>query len=95
MATEWMAATTGLEAFSTARITASRSGSAMAFGVPNSLMSAPPEKALPPPAITTALTAWSAMAFSRPAAMPCRVANPSPLTGGLFIVITATSPCTL
>jgi hypothetical protein len=27
--------------------------------------------------------------------MPCRVAWPSPLTGGLFIVITATSPCTL
>jgi len=45
-----------------------------ALGVLNSLMSAPPENALPAPVITIALTALSAMAFFRPSNMPERVA---------------------
>src|SRR5437764_714465 len=95
MANEWIAATIGLEEFSHVRMTDSRFGSCVALAVPNSLMSAPPEKALPAPVSTIALTAGSAFAWSIPWAMATRVAYPSPLTGGLFIVITATSPCTL
>jgi hypothetical protein len=49
MQTEWMAATTGLAEFSSARITLSRLGSWSALGLPNSRMSAPPENALPAP----------------------------------------------
>jgi hypothetical protein len=56
------------------RISDSRLGSAPALGEPNSLMSAPPEKALPPPVMTTAFTAGSAAARSSPSAMPTRVA---------------------
>jgi hypothetical protein len=63
MATEWMAATTGLGEFSTAQDHDSRLGSAIALGEPNSLMSAPPENALPAPVMTMALTAASALAF--------------------------------
>ena len=44
-------------------MTVSRLGSASALGVPNSLMSAPPEKALPAPVMTIALTAASALAL--------------------------------
>ena len=58
-------------------------------------MSAPPEKALPAPVITIALTALSALALATPSVIPMRVDNPSPLTGGLAIEITATSPWTL
>ncbi|MCY1557993.1 hypothetical protein D9M68_948890 [compost metagenome] len=94
MHTLWMAAMTGLDVFSTARITDSRLGSASALGEPNSRMSAPPENALPAPVITMDFTAGSASAFSRPAAMPWRVERPRPLTGGLFMVMTATSPWT-
>ena len=50
-------------------------------GVPNSLMSAPPEKALRP-AITIALTPASAIAVSTPAVRSRRVWWPRPLTGG-------------
>lgn len=64
----------------------------MALGEPNSLMSAPPENALPAPVTTMALMASSAMAFSSPAMMPRRVERPSPFTGGLLRAITATSP---
>jgi hypothetical protein len=64
----------------------------MALGVPNSLMSAPPENALPAPVMTMALTLSSALALARPSVRPRRVAWPSPLTGGLFMVMTATSP---
>src|SRR5687768_1459291 len=95
MHTEWMAATIGLGEASSERITLRRLGSCSALGVPNSLMSAPPEKALPAPVITIALTAASSRAFERPSVMPRRVAKPSPLTGGLARVITATSPSTL
>ncbi len=94
MATEWTAATTGLSAFSIASMTVSRFGSAKVLGVLNSLMSAPPEKALPAPVITIALTAASARAFFTPSKMPLRVACPRPLTGGLFMVMTAMTPLT-
>ena len=57
MHTEWIAATIGLVEASSARITLSRLGSCSALGVPNSLMSAPPENALPAPVMTIALTA--------------------------------------
>ncbi len=73
MATLCTAATMGLLDASSATITLSRLGSAMALGEPNSRMSAPPEKALPAPVITMALTAASASAFSRPLTMPRRV----------------------
>ncbi|VTY23483.1 Uncharacterised protein [Xylophilus ampelinus] len=73
MHTEWMAATIGLVDASSARMTESRFGSCSALGVPNSLMSAPPEKALPAPVSTMALTASSASAFARPSVMPTRV----------------------
>ena len=92
MQTLWMAATTGFEQFSTTAIRLSRFGSASAFGEPNSLMSAPPENALPAPVMTTALTAVSFSARSMPAAAALRVSRPRPLTGGLFKVMTATAP---
>ncbi|MNU75741.1 hypothetical protein D3C71_652800 [compost metagenome] len=95
MHTEWMAATMGLGEASSERITLSRLGSCSALGVPNSLMSAPPENALPAPVMTMALTALSALALDRPSVMPMRVEKPRPLTGGLVRVITATSPSTL
>ena len=67
------AAITGFGLSSTALITDSRFGSASAFGLPNSRMSAPPEKALPAPAMTIALMAGSLAARSRPSVMPFRV----------------------
>jgi hypothetical protein len=48
-------------------------GSAIALGEPNSRMSAPPEKALPAPVTTIALTAASSSARSSPLTMPSRV----------------------
>src|SRR5215472_5511175 len=53
-------------------------------------MSAPPEKALAEPMITTALTAGSAPAFLMPSKMPGLRTLPRPLTGGLLRVMTAT-----
>ena len=47
-----------------------RFGVAADAGVLNSRISAPPEKALPAPVRTIALTAGSASALSRPLAMP-------------------------
>ena len=55
------------------RAAADKAIAATAFGEPNSLMSAPPEKARPPPVITMALTAASASARSTPAANSTRV----------------------
>ena len=95
MQTECTAATTGLPEFSRAEITLSRLGSWVALGLPNSRMSAPPEKALPAPVRTIDLTAASALAWASASVMPIRVAYPRPLTGGLLSVITATSPWTL
>ena len=73
MHTVWIAATTGLEAPSTRAIRLSRLGSASALGEPNSLMSAPPENALPAPVMTMALTAASSSAFSTASATALRV----------------------
>jgi hypothetical protein len=89
MQTEWMAATTGLEAYSRVRIAVARLGSARAFGVLNSRMSAPPEKAPPAPVITIAETAGSASARRTASTMPVRSAWPSPFTGGLARVMIA------
>ena len=69
-----IAATTGLPLASTVRITLLNVGSAVALGVLNSRMSAPPENALPAPMSTMAATAASAFARAMPAAMPARVA---------------------
>ena len=92
MATPWIAATTGFGEASTARMTECNDGSAVIFGVPNSLMSAPPEKPFPAPTRTTALTPGSAAARSSPSTRPRRSSWPRPLTGGLLSVITATAP---
>jgi hypothetical protein len=94
MQVAWIAATTGFEASSTTLMTVSRLGSAIAAGVPNSLMSAPPENAAPPPVRTTALTWASASARRIDSTIERRNAMPSPLTGGLFIVMTATPSST-
>ena len=74
MATEWIAATIGLAEFSSARMTRQQVGLGSALGEPNSLMSAPPEKALPAPVITIALTDGSALALPGRRSMPTRVA---------------------
>ena len=95
MATEWTAAKTGLSEFSHARMTLNKLGSWMALGVPNSRMSAPPENALPAPVMMIDLTAGSALALLNPSVMPTRVDKPKPLTGGLLMVMMATSPITL
>jgi hypothetical protein len=57
-------------------------------------MSAPAENIRPAPVITIARTAASTSARSMLAAMPARVSWPSPLTGGLSSVMTATSSST-
>jgi len=87
-----MAATTGLGLASTISITVCKLGSANALGVPNSLMSAPPEKARSEPIRTTAWTLLSARAASMPATICVRNAWLKPLTGGLLSVMTATLP---
>ncbi len=73
MTTLCIAATIGLAEASNCSHSDSRLGSAIALGEPNSRMSAPPEKALPAPVMTMALTAASALALSMPSAMPRRV----------------------
>ena len=90
MATLWIAATMGFAESSQARIIESKLGSAPAFGDPNSLISAPPENALPAPVTTMAFTDASAFALSRPSANAVRTAWESPLTGGLSSVRMAT-----
>jgi hypothetical protein len=75
-----------------ARMTVWSVGSAVALGVLNSRMSAPPENALPPPMSTTAWTAGSASARSMPAMMPLRSSWPRPFTGGFVMVMTAIAP---
>ena len=94
MQTLWIAATTGLVEPSATLIRVCSVGSVSAFGELNSLMSAPPENALPAPVMTIALTASSASALRMPSTAAVRVARPSPLTGGLFRVMTATLPLT-
>ena len=73
LASLFTAATTGLREFSHARMTESKLGSWMALGEPNSLMSAPPEKALPSPVSTIALTASSVFALFNPLTIPKRL----------------------
>ncbi len=88
-----MAAMTGFPEPSSARISVCSVGSASAFGVLNSRMSAPPENSAPAPVSTIAVTEESASARSTPATIALRVSNPRPLTGGLSIVMTQTPPC--
>ena len=92
MQTPLIAAITGLGDRSTWSISCSRLGSASAAGVLNSRMSAPPEKTLSVPVMTMTFTALSSSARSSPSARVRRVTWPSPLTGGLSICSTATSP---
>ena len=88
-----IAAITGFALASAFSISVRSVGSASAFGVLNSRMSAPPENALPAPVMTIAFTAASALARSMPSTTSVRSAWPRPLTGGLSRVMTATSPC--
>jgi len=69
-------------------------GSVVAFGEPNSRISAPPENSFPPPVSTIAVTFGSASARSTPFAIAVRVARPKPFSGGLSSVMTAVVPCT-
>ena len=62
MATACIAATTGFSEFSTILITVCSEGSCKALGVLNSRISAPPEKAFPPPMMTIALIELSSCA---------------------------------
>src|SRR5579863_1275759 len=89
MHTPPMAAITGLALSSIMLIRFSRFGGVPAFGVPNSRMSAPPEKPLPEPINTTASIAGSALARSTAAAIDWRNSRPRLLTGGLANVTTA------
>ena len=59
----------------------------------NSVMSAPAEKNLPVPVSTMALMPASALAALKAFSSPTRSACPSAFTGGLFMRMTATSPC--
>src|SRR4051812_11445169 len=61
--------------------------------LPNSLMSAPATKVLPPPMITAAPMESSRSIRSSAAAMPSGTPGLSAFTGGLLIVTTAISPC--
>ena len=87
-----MAATTGFLLSSAIRMSVASVGSADDAGVLNSRMSAPPEKALPAPIMTTASICESPFARSSPAAIAERTTCPRPLTGGLSIVRTAMRP---
>ena len=91
MAAEWMAAMTGLGDVSIRTMTWRSVGSARAAGVWNSRMSAPPLNSLPPPVMTMAATASSAIAASTSCASAFLTAALNPLTGGLSSVSTATS----
>ncbi len=84
-----IAATTGLALASTMRITVLSVGSALAFGVLNSRMSAPPEKSSFLPMMMIASTAGSSCARSMPATSAERTACARPFTGGLSRAITA------
>ena len=95
MATLCIAATTGLAEFSMAAITDSRLGPLQRLVGAELHDVGSAENAPPAPVMTMDVTAASALAGSKPSTMPCRVARPSPLTGGLAMVITATEPWTL
>ena len=77
-----MAATTGLSEFLTARMAGSRLGSARAFGLPDSLMSASPGNLARAGDHDSADRRVGVSAS--PSVMPWRVASPRPLTSGLW-----------
>src|SRR5207247_2233579 len=79
-----MAFSSGWNTFATADVPAR--------SLSNSLMSAPPQKALPAPVNTIARTAGSAERASNAARMPSRTPGLRAFTGGLLSVITPTSP---
>ncbi len=84
-----MAATIGFFSRSCMSLISGRVGDMVDLGVLNSRMSAPPEKALAEPMMTMACTAGSASALCMLSAMPGRSTLPRPLTGGLFMTMTA------
>ncbi len=87
-----IAATTGLRSPSIPSITSGSIGGT--GGLPNSVMSAPPEKVRPSAAITIAVTPESASARRSASASAVRTAAPSALTGGLTMRSTATPSAT-
>src|SRR5229473_5921595 len=87
-----IAATTGLGEFSIDANRSVKDGLADMAGNPNSLTSAPPQNALPDPAITTTRIDSSRLARSTPSALAVRSPRLKALTGGLVKVITATAP---
>src|SRR3990172_10090431 len=89
MAKPPIAATIGFFMLSCASMMSCKEGGANAFGELNSRISAPPENTLGEPQITAAFTAGSASALRMPSMMPGRSTLPRPLTGGLFMVMTA------
>src|SRR5258706_4502914 len=89
MHTPLIAAIVGLPDPSTASMSSSRLGTAIAAGVLNSLISAPPENTLSVPVITTTRTAASTSARCSDSSTPLRTACARPLIGGLSIWITA------
>ena len=86
----WSAATTGFSLASIAAMTSSVVGART--GLPNSLMSAPAMKVRPAQTMTIAFTLASARARDSASTRALRIAWLSALTGGLSIVMTATSP---
>ena len=91
-AVPWIAATTGFGELSRRSIRSSVEAAPGGRGLPNWRMSAPAMKVRPPPISTTATTASSAAARSRPAMMPSGTPKLSALTGGFCTVMTATAP---
>jgi hypothetical protein len=89
-----MAATTGFELESSRSMSSRSVGCAVLAGVPNSRISAPPEKKPPAPVRTMALTVESPCARVSASAMPPRTACERPLTGGLAKEMTATERST-
>src|SRR5262245_31808374 len=87
-ASPWIAATTGFGKFSRSW---NRLPDVGRGGLPNSVMSAPPEKARSVPVRTTALMDASSLILRSAASTPSRRSNPSVLTGEFCIWVTAMS----
>src|SRR5260370_38265936 len=87
-----IAATTGLGELSINANKSAKEGLADMAGNPNSPTSAPPQNALPDPAITPARIDASPPARPTPAAMAGPRPTPKALTGGVLRVMTATAP---
>ncbi len=86
-AVPWIAAITGLGAFSMASITSGSAGGE--GGRSNSRTSAPATKVVPSQAMTMAATEGSPRADSIAASSPARTACPAAFTGGLSMAMTA------